>query len=132
MHLFRHFRKSTSIVAILLFSGSMMLPVHAAMVGNDVLIAQAQHEINVHQVISMLDKSEVQKKLTDMGVDPVAAKDRVEQLTDRELTTLLQNIESLPAGGDAGGILLTVFIVLVITDMIGATDVFPFVKNINK
>ncbi len=110
----------------------MMLPVHAAMVGNDVLIAQAQHEINVHQVISMLDKSEVQKKLTDMGVDPVAAKDRVEQLTDRELTTLLQNIESLPAGGDAGGILLTVFIVLVITDMIGATDVFPFVKNINK
>jgi len=67
-----------------------------------------------------------------MGVDPVAAKARVNQLNDDELAVLLENIDSLPAGGDIGGLLVTVFIVLVITDLLGATDVFPFVKNINK
>jgi hypothetical protein len=41
----------------------------------------------------------------------------------------------MPAGGGAFGIIigaaLFVFIVLLITDMAGATDVFPFVKKAN-
>jgi hypothetical protein len=42
-------------------------------------------------------------------------------------------MDQLPAGGDAVGVLigasLFVFIVLLITDILGFTDVFPFVKS---
>ncbi len=132
MHIFRHFHKSLSIISLFLFSAISFSPIQAAMIGNDSLVKNALHDLNVKQVITMLEKSEVQEKLIQMGVDPVAAKSRVSQLNDEELSSLVKNIESLPAGGDAGGTLLTIFIVLVITDMLGATDVFPFVKNINR
>jgi hypothetical protein len=44
-----------------------------------------------------------------------------------------KHIENMPAGGDTVGIvvvtLLVVFIVLLITDLVGLTHVFPFVKK---
>ena len=132
MNFIRRFQKSLSVISLLLFSGLLISPVQAAMISNDTLIPQAVHDLNVERVISLLEKTEIQEKLINMGVDPIAAKKRVNQLSDQELSVLLEEIDNLPAGGDAGGLLLTLFIVLVITDMLGATDVFPFVKNINK
>jgi hypothetical protein len=42
-------------------------------------------------------------------------------------------MNQVPAGGESViGILLLLFIIFIITDMLGATDIFPFVKNINK
>ncbi len=132
MHIIRRFHKSLSIISLILFSGLFLSPIQAAMIGNDTLVKKALHDLNVKQVITMLDKTEVQEQLIQMGVDPIAAKSRVGQLNDEELSSLVKNIETLPAGGDAGGTLLTIFIILVITDMLGATDIFPFVKNINR
>ena len=44
-----------------------------------------------------------------------------------------KKIDQLPAGGDALGFILlvgvVVFIVLVITDIMGVTDVFTFIKK---
>ena len=129
---FKHFRKFISLVSVLCLLAVQINPVQAAIVGNNELLAQAQHDTKVSQLISMLDKSSVQEKLIQMGVDPIAAKDRINQLNDEELSSLIQDMDSLPAGGDAGSTLMTLFIIFLITDMLGATDIFPFVKNINR
>lgn len=132
MSFIKRFKKLLSYLSIFTLLSIQVTPIQAAMVNNSDLLRQAQHELSVNQLVTMLDRAEIQQKLTAMGVDPVAAKDRVRQMNDNELAELTRNIEELPAGSSAAGVLLTIFIVLVITDMLGATDVFPFVKNINK
>lgn len=128
----KRIKKQVSYVLILSILSFQIIPVQAAMLSNDDLLNRHQHENSVKQIVKMLDREEVQQELIAMGVDPFSAKIRVSQMNEAELAELTQKIEELPAGSGVLGIVLTVFIVLVITDMLGATDVFPFVKNINK
>ena len=66
---------------------------------------------------------------TRAGVNPADAKARVASLTDDEAAQLASKIDNLPAGGDGVGALigalLIIFIVLLITDILGVTHVFP-------
>ena len=132
MNIFNHIKKSISWLSILAMFSMQVAPVNAGMISNDELIKQAQHEISVGQLVTILDREDIQQQLTAMGVDSSMAKLRVSQMSESELAEIQQKIEELPAGSGVLGFLLTIFIVLVITDMLGATDVFPFVKNINK
>lgn len=128
----RHITKWISYLSIFTLLTMQLAPLQAAMVSSESLLKQAQHDLSIAQMTSLLDREEIQAQLTSMGIDPVAAKARVNQMNAAELAELNHRLDELPAGGDVLGVLLTVFIVLVITDMLGATDVFPFVKNINK
>lgn len=132
MNFFRLIQKQASFLSILVLLSIQMVPAHAAMVSNETLLQQAQHEISVEQLTSLLDRADIQKQLVALGVDPIAAKDRISNMNDEELAQLNHNLEELPAGSSVVGVLLTVFIVFIITDMLGATDVFPFVKKITK
>ena len=53
-------------------------------------------------------------------------------LTDEEVHKIAGNMDKLPAGGDGGvlEVLLTIFVVLLITDILGFTKVFPFTRSI--
>jgi hypothetical protein len=82
---------------------------------------------------SLLSREEVQAELTLRGIDPLEAKARVYSLSDAEAVDVANRIDQLPAGGSAVGIIvgaiLIIFLVLLITDLLGLTDVFPFVKK---
>ncbi len=83
------------------------------------------------RVERLLERADVQEQLKALGVDPAQAKARVAALSDDEAAALAARIDSLPAGGaDIIGALLLVFIVLLITDILGLTKVFPFTKPI--
>ena len=85
------------------------------------------------QVRSFLDRDDVRTRLQEFGVDPAAARARVDALNGDEVAALAGRIDQLPAGGtDLLGVLLFVFIVLLITDILGFTKVFPFTKPIQK
>jgi len=58
-------------------------------------------------------------------------KSRIDSLTDSELARINRHVDTLDAGGNILGILLVIFIVFVITDVIGATDIFPFIHPVN-
>ncbi|HEX9803063.1 MAG TPA: DUF6627 family protein [Gammaproteobacteria bacterium] len=112
--------------------GGQLTPAYAAMVGTTTVLQQAQQQVDRAALLEMLDRGALSAQLVELGVDPVAAKARVAALTDEEVGQLNQRLAEMPAGGDALGIVLAVFIILIITDMLGATDVFPFVHSINK
>jgi hypothetical protein len=83
----------------------------------------------------MLDRADVRAKLEELGVESADVKARVAALTDAEAAQLARSIDNLPAGADGGvgaivGALVLVFLVLLITDLLGLTKVFPFTKPI--
>lgn len=82
---------------------------------------------------SLLSREEVQKQLKLHGIEPLEAKARVDSLSDAEAVDVAKRIDQLPAGGSTVGIIvgaiLIIFLVLLITDLLGLTDVFPFVKK---
>jgi hypothetical protein len=81
-----------------------------------------------------LERSDVSLKLEAMGIDTQTAKERVAALSNEEASRLAAEIDTLPAGGDAVGSIVGaavfIFIVLLITDLLGWTKVFSFTRPI--
>jgi len=124
-------RRLISIVLIVSLTGmGLPLSAQAGMLPTDSVVASPAKE----RVTGFLNRSDVRAQLESMGVNPADAKARVATLTDDEATQLAAKIDNLPAGGDGFGALvgalLIVFIVLLITDILGLTHVFPFTKPI--
>lgn len=132
MNFFRRLGKVVPLLSILALLSIHIAPLQAAMVDNTQLIAQSQQEITKQQVLSELERQDVQDKLVAMGVDVEDAKQRIQQMSNQELAQIAQDFEQMPAGSGILGALLIIFIVFVVTDMLGATDVFGFVHNINR
>lgn len=120
----------STLCAALLFTVATA-PVHAGLVGTDEVLAEARMEENRAELLQMLERDEVRQKLEAMGVEPADAEQRVERMTEAELAQLQTRMDEVPAGGDALGVALAVFIVFIVTDVIGATDVFPFVDPVD-
>ena len=103
------------------------LPASAGIVTTNQMQASAERD----KVRNFLDRAEVRSQMQALGVDANAARARVDALTDDEAQNLASRIDQLPAGGDSVlGILFAVFIILLITDLLGLTKVFPFTRSV--
>lgn len=118
------------IARVLIFctiSLGMPLPAPAGIVTTNQIYSSAERD----RVKNFLDRAEVRDKMQALGVDANAARARVDALTDEEVAQLAGRIDQLPAGGsDVLGVLLAVFIVLLITDILGLTKIFPFTRPV--
>jgi hypothetical protein len=81
-------------------------------------------------VNQFLARDEVRQAMLGQGVTPQAALERVAAMSDAEVAQLAGRIDQAPAGGDVLGVLFTVFIVLLVTDIMGLTKVFPFTRSV--
>ena len=121
----RSFKRLVSSLLIVCLAG-LGLPAHAGM-----LPTQAGAGDNERgQMLSILDRQEVRAGLESRGVSAADVKARVAAMSDDEVAQLAGQIEKLPAGGDVLGVLLIVFIVLLITDILGFTKIFPFTRSV--
>jgi len=126
-------RKSGRSLVYLLALATLLLGFNqAAMAGivttNTIVNAQqAQHDRA--QLRSLLARKDVRKQLESYGVNPQQAIARVDTMTDREVHALAGKVGKAPAGGDVLGVAVFIFLVLLITDILGYTDIFPFVKK---
>jgi hypothetical protein len=123
--MFRRFIASLLIVSLtgLGFTTSAQ----AALVATDAAVAGTERE----RISSVLERADVRAQLQAYGVDPAQVKARVAALTDAEAAQVAAQLEQLPAGGESVlGVLLVVFIVLLITDILGFTKIFPFTKPV--
>lgn len=75
-----------------------------------------------------LERDDVQAEMVAMGVDPDEAAARLSALTDAEVASILTQIEEDNAGADIIGTLFTVFVILLVTDILCLTNVFPFTR----
>lgn len=105
----------------------------AEMIGTETAVSLAKKENSRARVIAFLERKDVQQTMEQQGVDVAEAKKRVNALSDAELMQIAQKIDQLPAGGDGVsavvGAVLIIFLVLLITDLLGLTHVFPFVNR---
>jgi hypothetical protein len=120
------FRRVIAGLLIVCMGGlSAPLPALAGIVSTDTVVAGAERE----RLAGMLERSEVQERLQTLGVDPANAKARVAALSDAEAAQLAAQLDELPAGGDILVAAVLIFLVLLVTDMMGYTKIFPFTRS---
>jgi len=124
--------RNTALLMILLMGLFQVQISHAAMVTTNNAIQTQQIQMDRTEILGLFAQENLRDQLTQMGVDPDKAADRIANMTDVEITQLNDRLKDMPAGQDFVGVLLIVFIVFVITDVIGATDIFTFIRPINK
>ncbi len=106
----------------------------AALVGTDSVLDAARVQNARETVRALMAREDIQAALVRQGIDPAEAAARAEALSDSEAVRLADAAESLPAGGASAilivvGALVLVFIILLITDILGYTNLFPFTKK---
>ena len=94
------------------------------------LLQQSQQIDDKQVLLQAINRAGVQAQLSVLGVTTTDIENRIKQMTSEEIARLNQQLDELPAGGDALGLIVLVFIVFVITDVIGATDIFPFIHPV--
>lgn len=103
-------------------------PVMAGMLDTNTLITAAGADADRAALVQRLGSTELRSALARMGVDPADAEVRVERLTPAQVADLNARLDQLPAGAGALEAVLIVFLVFVITDALGITDIFSFVQ----
>lgn len=98
---------------------TVSLPSQAAMVGTAQLQAN-QVAIDFGSITAQRDW--IKEQLVTGGVDTVDASLRVAALTDAQVLNIHQRIDKEPAGGN---VLVIIFLILVITELMGITDIVP-------
>ncbi|HEY0878455.1 MAG TPA: PA2779 family protein [Zeimonas sp.] len=79
---------------------------------------------------ALLARDDVRAQLESLGVDPEEALARVQALDDAQAQALAARLEQMPAGGSVLGVVFLVFVILLVTDILGFTRVFPFTRPI--
>jgi len=127
---------SLFMATIMLLIATPYQPLLAAMVPTEATIYKINAQDARDHLKTLISRNDIQNALIIQGIDPMGAKARVDSLSDSEVIEVADKIEQFPAGGGAFGAVIAasviVFLVLLITDILGYTDVFPFVKSQKK
>ena len=123
-----------NVVVLLVFCSTIIqVPaLQAAMLGTDSVLP-SKAEATRSQLQELLQREDVEQSLKEHGIDVLEARDRVMALSDAELEQIQGKLDTLPAGEGAVGAIVGgavfVFVVLLITDILGFTNVFTFVRS---
>jgi outer membrane protein OmpA-like peptidoglycan-associated protein len=131
-------RKISKPAAIFLAFHMLMLSglyqsVSAAMIGTESIINVDRGQNPRDYLNNLLAREEIQAALISQGIDSQEAQDRIDNLSDDEIGKFVHEMDQLPAGGGFFEtfiiIVFLIFLILLVTDISGYTDVFPFVKK---
>jgi hypothetical protein len=114
---------------------TMGLPLQSAFAGIVETDQAVSHELagqDRARINAFIDREDVLAQLQKQGVTAGEAKARVNALTDDEAHKIAGKLDQLPAGGDVVGIILIlvfIFVVLLVTDVLGFTHFFPSTRS---
>jgi hypothetical protein len=104
---------------------SLSVPAQAAMVGTAQIVGGGQ----------ILDRETMQQKrdwiqvqLEEAGISPADSVLRVSSMSDEQVIQIHKRMDEMPAGAGAAGTILLILVILAITDYMGVTDIFPFIR----
>ena len=133
MHTIRSMRSSTfrSICLLMLLAFLPTSTLQAAMVGTDALIQAEQAELNKTEILDRLQTEDVKDALATLGVDAKDIEQRIAHMTPEELSQFNAQLNDMPAGGlGIVGAVIFVLLLLIVLDLLGATNLFPAIKPI--
>lgn len=121
------------LVAVLGFQSLVAVPAQAAMVSTgEVIAGDDSLTSDRDRLNALMQREDVRAEMRRQGVDPDEAAARVAALSDAEVAQLTAQIDELPAGQSAIGVIVgaivLVFLVLLITDLLCLTSVFDFTR----
>jgi hypothetical protein len=134
MNSLRQLRRGVALVlAVVMFVISLPLGVaNAALVSTEQVLAGGDGTDRA-RVLAFLNRAEVREQIVALGVNPNEAAARVRALSDAQVREIAGQLDQLPAGqsavGAVVGAILIIFLVLLVTDLLGLTNVFPFVNH---
>lgn len=105
--------------------------VQAGLVTTEQILAESQSDADRERVLEFLARQDVRQQIVALGVDPDEAARRVQGLSDAEIAKIVDQMDEEPAGQGIVvalvATILIIFLVLIITDLLGVTNVFPFI-----
>ena len=135
MKIVRRASKPVSLCLVILMS-VVFIPCQtlmAGMIGADTILDAGRLENARSTIRAALYREDVKDALMAQGIAVEEAMARIDSLTDAEVVALADRIDQLPAGGSTVGVIAVasavVFVILLTTDILGYTDIFPFVKK---
>ena len=134
MNILRKCRKpiAATLIASMTAISVPILPAQAALIGTDTIIEQTEESAR-ERVNAFLAREDVREQLNTLGLSSEEARARVDALSDREVREIAGKLDTLPAGEGVVGALigaaLIIFLVLLITDLLGLTSVFGFTNK---
>ncbi|MDO8268464.1 MAG: PA2779 family protein [Moraxellaceae bacterium] len=121
----------TTAAVLLVSMGMVSLPAQAVMISTEEAVQLAMPAGNERAAVNaLMARADVQAELARFGVDPALAAERVAALSDAEIASLHQRVQSETAGGSVVGVIVFIFVLLLITDILGLTKVFPFTRSV--
>ncbi|MCR4378175.1 MAG: PA2779 family protein [Rhodospirillales bacterium] len=126
--------KSVAVLVIASFVQSVVpiVPAMASVIGNEQVLERQSAADSRSTVEAFMNREDVRAQFKSLGVNPDEATQRVAALSDAEVADLAGRIQSSPAGQGLGtivGAAVLIFIVLLITDLLGFTHVFGFTNK---
>lgn len=121
--MFRKFVMTPVLIAGLVGSGYTGT-VNAAVISTQEALSAGARAQTETQVRESLAREDVRQAMQRLGVDPLDAEGRIASLSDAELLRLQGELDRLPAGGSALAVIGVVFIVLLILELVGVTNIF--------
>lgn len=104
--------------------GSLIPSVKASMVSTSAVLESQATEDTRNQLDTLLARKDVRDELVRLGVDPTMAAERISAMTPSEIQQFRDNVTELPAGAGALEVIGVVFLVLLILEFLGVTNVF--------
>lgn len=112
------------LVAICLVGLGAMQPSFAGVVDTGYVVETEARQASLERMEAFLVREDVASRLVAHGVDSGVVLERIGSLSNDELLALEGQIEDQIAGGDALGVIGAVFLVLLILELVGVTDIF--------
>ncbi|WP_078119316.1 PA2779 family protein [Thiosocius teredinicola] len=96
----------------------------AAPIGTDTLVQLDQRGELLNRIQGQLARDDIRAQFLQQGVSPAEVDARIAALSTEELQMLSAQLDELPAGGSVLAVIGVVFVVLLILELVGVTNIF--------
>jgi hypothetical protein len=124
-----------SVLAAMAVAWGPVAEARAELIGTEAVLASAPEAARA-ELRALMAREDLRAEISRYGIDPVEADARIAGLSDAEVLQLQHKISEVPAGasfiGVVAAILLVTILILLITDLLGYTDVFSFINPLPR
>ena len=120
---------ATALIPCITLAG-VPLTAQASIISTEQAMVTPAGDTSRERVAAFLARDDVRTELQAQGVSADDAIARVQAMSDAEVAQLADRVDQAPAGAGVVGVLFSIFLILLVTDILGLTKVFPFTRAV--